>query len=457
MATMSVVVPDGVQPGQPFMMQAPDGQQMQVVAQVPAGQPMQVQLPNAPVAQAVAQPVGVQMAPMAPQPMMMGASQPMMGGSQVVCGPPQMVAGFTPMTVTGYAPEVFAVPVAEQVVMGIPADPSMFTTATFGAMDPVPMLDATTAGMIGAVNKFKVRQRTRFMEAITQGACEQRNIYDISDFATGQPLFTAVEYSDGCLRCCCAPHHAFNLKFKPPAPGAPIRMLDSMPASMTMERNGVPNKCLGCCVCSEMCMDGFYLHAGDIQGEAGSVAMSSGRVMGVVTQPKWGGGLTPTLNVMERGDAAGSKWGTLAKIEGPTIFGGCTELCCESNWPVSRMTNDTFGTKLMVGDFATITKKTPKGCGQAITEAMTDSDTYTIEFKEGMQLAPQQKALMLASLLQIDYMFFEKDNGMCSCEGSKIKITLCNCYCCGCSHPINIEFDSKNSGGAPPASDTMER
>ena len=59
-----------------------------------------------------------------------------------------------------------------------------------------------------------------------------------------------------------------------------------------------------------------------------------------------------------------------------------------------------------------------------MTEAMTDSDTYKITFNEGVQLAPQQKALMLTSLIQIDYMFFEKDNGMCKYEGGKIKITL---------------------------------
>ena len=29
----------------------------------------------------------------------------------------------------------------------------------------------------------------------------------------------------------------------------------------------------------------------------------------------------------------------------------------------------------------------------------------------------------LASLMQIDYMFFEKDNGMVNCENQKLKIT----------------------------------
>ena len=42
---------------------------------------------------------------------------------------------------------------------------------------------------------------------------------------------------------------------------------------------------------------------------------------------------------------------------------------------------------------------------------------------------------MLASLIQIDYMFFEKDNGMCKYENRKIKITLFETYCCGCVCP----------------------
>ena len=79
---------------------------------------------------------------------------------------------------------------------------------------------------------------------------------------------------------------------------------------------------------------------------------------------RYGGGFTPTLNVMERADAAGTKWGSIAKIEGPCCFGGCSELCCESNWPVSRLDATNFDQKLMLGDFATITKKVPRSFGR---------------------------------------------------------------------------------------------
>ena len=88
----------------------------------------------------------------------------------------------------------------------------------------------------------------------------------------------------------------------------------------------------------------------------------------------------------------------------------------------------------------------------------TDSDRYTIEFNQGVALAPQQKALMLTSLLQVDYMFFEKDNGMVKCENRKLKITLFECYFMGCTCPCNLELDQNSAGGgAPPRAEEMTR
>ena len=67
------------------------------------------------------------------------------------------------------------------------------------------------------------------------------------------------------------------------------------------------------------------------------------------------------------------------------------------------------GPKLLTGDLATIKKRTPRTLEAALKEACTDSDEYTMHFPpSGAGLAPQQKAMMLASLVQIDYMFFEQ-------------------------------------------------
>jgi hypothetical protein len=158
---------------------------------------------------------------------------------------------------------------------------------------------------------------------------------------------------------------------------------------------------------------------------------------------------------MDRGQGE-KTYRPLAKVEGPCIFGGCSELCCPSSFPVSSMQPDQLNTQLKTGDLAEITKKAPQGLAQAAREALTDSDTYTLQFKDN-KLAPQQKAMMLSSLVLVDYMFFEQDNGMCSCENNKLKITLFECYCLGCLCPCNIVLDGNSGGGAPTKSEEIAR
>lgn len=81
-------------------------------------------------------------------------------------------------------------------------------------MDQVPLIDATTAGILAAVNNFKIRQRTSLMEGITGGCIEKENMYDVFDAANGVHLFTVMEKSESSERCCCAPNHSLFLEFK---------------------------------------------------------------------------------------------------------------------------------------------------------------------------------------------------------------------------------------------------
>ena len=56
------------------------------------------------------------------------------------------------------------------------------------------------------------------------------------------------------------------------------------------------------------------------------------------------------------------------------------------------------------------------------------------------KLTDTQKLNFLGSAVQLDFMFFEKDNDLCyvSDDGSCIYITLCNWYMCGLLCPVQL-------------------
>eukprot|EP00968_Pinguiococcus_pyrenoidosus_P011806 scaffold986_cov237-Pinguiococcus_pyrenoidosus.AAC.4 len=158
----------------------------------------------------------------------------------------------------------------------------------------------------------------------------------------------------------------------------------------------------------------------------------------MVRQPDGGGGgCTPTLELFP---ADGDYLATTpsAYVQGPCIFGGCSELCCESDFPVSRKPDKS-------GDLALIKHLTPKDCGQACAEACTDTDRFSVSFSGGV--SPEEKAQILAATLLTDYMFFEQDNGMCQFRDQKLYITCFECYCYGCLCPCNIVCGGGNEGG----------
>ena len=144
---------------------------------------------------------------------------------------------------------------------------------------------------------------------------------------------------------------------------------------------------------------------------------------------------------MDRGHAPGAiSTPPLAVVQGPCIFGGCSELCCSVPFSVTRVPDGVLpdGYKaLKIGDMATITKRKPKGIRAAAREFFTDSDMYTLELHDP-NVTPQQKASLLGSLLLLDYMFFERDNDMVRCEDGKLKINICNTFCYGCLCPCEI-------------------
>jgi hypothetical protein len=353
------------------------------------------------------------------------------------------------------------------IAMGFAITPEMQQQAlSVGAQDQVPLLDPETAGILATVNSFRVNQRVKFWETMSRGCCEQSNTYDVFDETTGTHLFIAQEVSDDCMRCGCAPTHSLRVEFKrvnqTTRQWASSNEIKQMPTVMSLERQGCFDKpCLQCCIINDSCKDGMNMNAGaPITAQPGDVAIHD-QTFAYATQPKCGGYCTPSLNLFNR-MATGPKetaFVPLAKVEGPMIFGGCSELCFDSTFDVSSLKPEELDTKLKKGDLARITKVRPKGpcaCGK---EMFTDSDTFTVTYAEGVGLTPQQKAAMMGSMILTDYMFFEQDQGMCTVEGSKVKITLFECYCCGALCPATLVVDNSNGGGggAPPRSQEMVR
>ena len=54
-------------------------------------------------------------------------------------------------------------------------------------------LDSITVDLLTSSNSFLIQQRVRWVEAITQGCCEQANIYDVFEKETKQKLFVSIQ------------------------------------------------------------------------------------------------------------------------------------------------------------------------------------------------------------------------------------------------------------------------
>jgi hypothetical protein len=321
------------------------------------------------------------------------------------------------------------------------------------AIDALPLIDAATANVLGNANGFTVRQRPSITEMFF--GIERSNIYDVFD-DSGRHIFFAKERSECWTRLCCAPRHSFFIEFKHSSNVPPMMIydydIDSLPVAMTLEREGCPSKCgLACCALHPSCMDGMYLHAGHVgTAEAGKLKGANPGCVSFATQPRFGGGFTPTINVMERAATAGTggnpaepAWSTLAKIEGPTVFGGCSELCRSSKFTVSSLAPAQVDAKLGSADIAEIIKRKPADLEGALREMVTDADIYTLAFNPSARLAPQQKASMLASLVLTDFMFFERDDAACSGRGCN----FCNVYCYGCLCPCSLVSGERHAVG----------
>jgi predicted small lipoprotein YifL len=82
-----------------------------------------------------------------------------------------------------------------------------------------------------------------------------------------------------------------------------------------------------------------------------------------------------------------------------------------------------------------IVKEKPDSLRQFTKELIGKSDVYTLYMKKDLEV--QKKASLLASVLYLDYKYFENDKAAkCDLGSCKCKFTLCILTCCGLKAPI---------------------
>lgn len=306
----------------------------------------------------------------------------------------------------------------------------------------------------GMVKNYQMQQRLNILDGSTCDCFP--NSYAFTDMdkpiaVAGHkkpdftPVWFAEEESSCCCRTCCSPSHSYSVKFyhADPVPTAGTNRgcacLDSYTGHQyqkdpsnphpvfTIDRAGCcqsfPGKCVGgggCPVFCAMCQDTMYVFNGNKVGVPGSLHLDGG-IIAVSEQPICGGGCTPTL-LLNKGDASLST--PFGAIEGPTCFGGLKDLLCATPFTISSTTGGS-------GDRGMITKNRPEDCLGMCCAVCTDIDGYTINLAQ--QNDAVETATTLGAAIQLDFMFFEKDNSFCEYDAQNeiIYITMCYWYMCG--------------------------
>ncbi|KAJ1420981.1 hypothetical protein B484DRAFT_452932 [Ochromonadaceae sp. CCMP2298] len=337
------------------------------------------------------------------------------------------------------------------------------------AMDRSVVPTASWEKLMEDSSTFQIRQHVKYLPkhcCKCPPCVKEENTYSVYAGKTrdAQAEFLRVdEVSDDWNRCCCTPYHPLRLEVREflPIPGdntngdwshltqdfrtqwggftsnaqksAGLReMYKQQPVLYSMVRDDgqrccykCPCKVLNLCVCFDCCRDGMHIYSGPVADQQDKERgrpynLDPSKQIGSVIQPTWGGCCIPTLHIRDGGKQDTEE--PDAKIQGPCIFGGWSEMCCTFNFWVS-----TFNGKNKSGDLAVIKKLKPQSMGGAITELTSESDFYSIDFKEE-SLKTHQKVNILAGQLLADYMFFDGNTEKCDSDENFIY-----CYCFYCS------------------------
>lgn len=208
-----------------------------------------------------------------------------------------------------------------------------------------------------------VEQDVSLLEVFTDW--ERNNKYRIMN-KQKQQCYYAIEDSGTCMRLCCENERGFTFKI----------LDNNQQEVMRITRDF--KCCSGCCWCSGMCDHCAY----ELKIEA-----PVGQVIGYVKQ----GGSCWKANYLIQDEFHETK----LEIAGPCcIWDG---LCCPCDNEFKVMT---LGKESQIGSV----KKVYGG----FREAVSNADKFEIDFP--IDLSAKVKASLLAVLLMIDFMYFEKKN-----------------------------------------------
>mmetsp|Transcript_18067 Transcript_18067/g.32361 ORF Transcript_18067/g.32361 Transcript_18067/m.32361 type:complete len:292 (+) Transcript_18067:84-959(+) len=276
---------------------------------------------------------------------------------------------------------------------------------------------------------YILKQKLNLLEAVAATAgfacCQQQNVYEAFN-EEGKAEYTIKEKSNCLCRCCCNPHHKFQLDVHEGNEDGKILMTMFHPFRWC------------CCICHESCRGKMIVYDGEVNAWEND---EEGPVIATSQQPMGGGGFTPTFNIYD--GAYEEKKDAAYKITGPfcCIAGLVGDLCFPPTFKILHPKDDKGENVL-----AEIKKNKPEDAKGVLKQIFSDADEFTINMPKGS--SGKTKAAVLAQALLIDYSFFE-NNGNVYCDLFKKELVcVCTyCYCWGCLMPCKciLSFDNNDN------------
>jgi hypothetical protein len=157
--------------------------------------------------------------------------------------------------------------------------------------------------------------------------------------------------------------------------------------------------------------------------------MANGEIIGYIQQPCCGGCFTPTLEVYDK--PGGSR---IAQLTGPCLLGSM----CSTTFQVFNGNS---------ANIATFEKKGVQDMSDALREALSDADRFQMHFNAKTDV--KLKAVMVGTLLFLDYLFFEGDQACGSINPftGEVNLVCCNMYCCGSTIPCGCKIKPGQNNG----------